>query len=83
MSLSSCIVCLQITVSSCIVYVQITEVKTQPDNPSDAELVHTVTNRGEVVPAVEASSALNTLLDQELALELDRVVVTKARRKSF
>ena len=61
--------------------VEITDVRTQPSSPRNAELVHTVSDKGQAVPAADAATALNTLLDQELAIQLDRVVVTKARRE--
>ncbi|KAK7500471.1 hypothetical protein BaRGS_00008378, partial [Batillaria attramentaria] len=61
------------------VEVKITDTKVQADNPSNAELTYTVAENGQVVPATQASETLNTLQDQEVALELNRVVVTIAK----
>ncbi|XP_076471179.1 uncharacterized protein LOC143301059 [Babylonia areolata] len=60
------------------VEVKITDVSTQAATPTNAELRHTVKRNGQPVQATQASEVLNGLLDQELALELDRVVITKA-----
>lgn len=61
------------------VEVKITDAQKQASNPSNAELHYTVAESGQTVPATQASSTLNTLQDQEMALELQRVVVTVAR----
>nr|KAG5709186.1 hypothetical protein BaRGS_028642 [Batillaria attramentaria] len=58
---------------------KLSDTKVQADNPSNAELTYTVAENGQVVPATQASETLNTLQDQEVALELNRVVVTIAK----
>lgn len=60
---------------------QMQSVQRQTTNPSNANLTYTVSKDDKMLSGTQASETLNTLLDQEVALELNRVVVTVAERK--
>ncbi|KAL8603800.1 hypothetical protein ACOMHN_058535 [Nucella lapillus] len=64
------------------VEVQMTEIKNATGSSVNAELTYVVREKGQALTAQVASQALNGLEHQELALELNHLIVTKARPAS-